>query len=177
MLNNAPFMIYFGQELGETGMDSEGYSGKDGRTSIFDYWSVKTVREWLLKDKSPAIRDLYKKLLNIASEQEAIYKGDRYDIQYANSNSESYNPNFQYSFVRKWRDSIILIVVNFANEPVSIGLNIPKEMFNYFEIADENLYKSNNLLTGEKSRYLLSSKIKFNFNLDKYGVEIIKLSL
>lgn len=177
MLNNAPFMIYFGQELGETGMEIEGYSGKDGRTSIFDYWSVKTVREWLLKDKSPAIRDLYKKLLNIASEQEAIYKGDRYDIQYANFNSESYNPNFQYSFVRKWRDSIILIVVNFSNEPVSIGLNIPKEMFNYFEIADENLYKSNNLLTGKKSRYLLSSKIKFNFNLDKYGVEIIKLSL
>ena len=39
-------MIYFGQEFGELGMDSEGFSGRDGRTTIFDYWSVDTVRRW-----------------------------------------------------------------------------------------------------------------------------------
>ena len=31
-------MIYFGQELGEAGTDAEGFSGYDGRTSIFDYY-------------------------------------------------------------------------------------------------------------------------------------------
>ena len=39
-----PFMLYAGQELGEKGMDKEGYSGVDGRTTIFDYWSVDTLR-------------------------------------------------------------------------------------------------------------------------------------
>ena len=34
-----PMMIYFGQELGERGMDEEGFSGRDGRTTIFDYWT------------------------------------------------------------------------------------------------------------------------------------------
>ena len=40
-----PLMIYAGQELGERGMDAEGFSGKDGRTTIFDYWSPETLRK------------------------------------------------------------------------------------------------------------------------------------
>ena len=46
MMNTGPMMIYFGQELGERAEDAEGFSGKDGRTTIFDYWSVTTVRQW-----------------------------------------------------------------------------------------------------------------------------------
>ena len=33
-------MIYAGQELGEKAEDAEGFSGHDGRTTIFDYWSI-----------------------------------------------------------------------------------------------------------------------------------------
>ncbi len=36
-MNTAPFMIYFGEEVGERGMDEEGFSGQDGRTTIFDW--------------------------------------------------------------------------------------------------------------------------------------------
>lgn len=45
-MNINPVMIYSGQELGERGMDKEGFSGQDGRTSIFDYWSVDSIRNW-----------------------------------------------------------------------------------------------------------------------------------
>lgn len=177
MLNNAPFMIYFGQELGENGMDQEGYSKMDGKTSIFDYWSINTVREWILGTKTSTTREIYKKLLNIAAKEEAIYNGDRYDIQYANGLSEFYNPNSCYSLIRKCPTSLIIISVNFDNSPASISLNMPLEMFSYFKIADDNLYKSHNLLTGKKDTLLLSSKVKFNIQLEKQGVEIIKLSL
>ena len=34
MMNTGPMMIYFGQELGERAEDAEGFSGKDGRTTI-----------------------------------------------------------------------------------------------------------------------------------------------
>ena len=34
-MSNGPVMIYSGQEFGEKGMDNEGFSGIDGRTSIF----------------------------------------------------------------------------------------------------------------------------------------------
>ncbi len=43
LLNTAPFMLYFGQEFGERGMLSEGFSRVDGRTSIFDYCSAPSV--------------------------------------------------------------------------------------------------------------------------------------
>lgn len=177
MLNNAPFMIYFGQELGEPGMDHEGYSGKDGRTSIFDYWSIKSVREWLLNNKPLAIREIYKKLLTIAINEEAIFNGDRYDLQYANNFSLSYKPNSHYSFVRKASNSLIIITVNFDKNLSTISLNLPREMFSYFQIANDNLCKSQNLLTGEKRTLLLSSKVKFNMQLEDYGVGIIKLLL
>ena len=47
LLNTAPFMLYFGQEFGERGMLSEGFSGVDGRTSIFDYCSAPSVVRFL----------------------------------------------------------------------------------------------------------------------------------
>lgn len=177
LLNNAPFMIYFGQELGEEGMDSEGYSGKDGRTTIFDYWSIKSVREWLQGNKNNEVRELYGKLLYIANQEEAIYNGDRYDIQYANGLSEFYNPNNQYSFVRKCSSSLIIVAVNFGDRPAEISLNMPKEMFDYFKIANDSLLKSENLLTRKKATLSLSSKSKFTVKLEKHGVEIIKLLL
>ena len=40
-----PFMLYSGQEFGERGMDKEGFSGVDGRTTIFDYWSPVTLAQ------------------------------------------------------------------------------------------------------------------------------------
>ena len=43
LLQQNPLMIYAGQEFGERGMDKEGFSGHDGRTTIFDYWSVDTL--------------------------------------------------------------------------------------------------------------------------------------
>ena len=44
-LHSNPVMLYAGQEFGERGMDAEGFSGLDGRTTIFDYWAVKSVVE------------------------------------------------------------------------------------------------------------------------------------
>ena len=47
-IGNNPLMVYAGQEIGEKGMDAEGFSGKDGRTTIFDYWSVSSLRKLAL---------------------------------------------------------------------------------------------------------------------------------
>ena len=43
-LNTAPFMVYFGEEVGEAAMKEEGFSGKDGRTTIFDWWSISSIK-------------------------------------------------------------------------------------------------------------------------------------
>ena len=46
-LSTGPVMIYSGQEVGEPGHGTEGFSGDDGRTTIFDYWGVPEHQKWL----------------------------------------------------------------------------------------------------------------------------------
>ena len=43
LLQRNPMLIYAGQEFGEVGMENEGFSGVDGRTTIFDYWTVGSI--------------------------------------------------------------------------------------------------------------------------------------
>ena len=82
-MSKGPAMIYCGQELGETGMDEEGFSGLDGRTSIFDYWSVDSIREWSadghfddakLNNKQKTLKAEYGKLLNVAKRKMRLAK-------------------------------------------------------------------------------------------------------
>ena len=47
MISQSPMMVYCGQEFGEKGMDEEGFSGRDGRTTIFDYWTVDSISKWI----------------------------------------------------------------------------------------------------------------------------------
>ena len=84
-LNSGPLMIYFGQELGERGMDKEGYSGSDGRTTIFDYWSLPVYNSWvnkgafdgaLLTDEQKQLRAFYQKLFELRIQNEALRNGE-----------------------------------------------------------------------------------------------------
>ena len=81
-------MIYFGQEFGELGMDSEGFSGRDGRTTIFDYWSVDTIRRWrnggkfdgkMMTDNQKHLYAIYQRILTLCNEEKAISQGDFFD--------------------------------------------------------------------------------------------------
>lgn len=46
-LHPGAFMIYNGQESGETALGSPGFSGDDGRTSIFDYCHMPEHQQWM----------------------------------------------------------------------------------------------------------------------------------
>ena len=83
MMSTGPMMIYFGQELGEPASDAEGFSGHDGRTTIFDYWSLSCIRRWLnlgkchgpLTDSELRLRSIYSRILNMANSEPAIAEG------------------------------------------------------------------------------------------------------
>ncbi len=178
MLNKAPYMLYFGQELGERGMDCEGYSKVDGRTSIFDYWSVKTVREWITSEyKETQIRELYRKILNIASSHESIVKGGKFDLQYVNPFSTDYDNSRLYTFARKYNNEMILIVVNFSNLSFDIKLNIPYHLFEYFNIAPNKIYKTLDLIEQIEDEVFLSTNNKIELTIGEFGYKIIKFSL
>ena len=76
MLPN-PFMLYAGQEYGERGMDKEGFSGRDGRTTIFDYWCVDSIRHGYyqrrkLTNEEKELEQKYKKILKLVNKEKAL---------------------------------------------------------------------------------------------------------
>lgn len=121
-LNKGPVMIYFGQELGEAALGEQGFSGDDGRTSIFDYCGVIEHQKWMnggkfdgeqLEKWQIILRNKYSTLLNICQTYEAISDGEFYDLQYNNLNSSDYPSDYIYSYFRHTKKQKLLIVVNF----------------------------------------------------------------
>ncbi|WP_448520604.1 alpha-amylase family protein [Rhodoflexus sp.] len=124
MLNSGPVMIYFGQEVGEPGAGAEGFSGEDGRTTIFDFWGVPMHQRWMnggkfdggqLEDWQKTLRANYVALLNFVRKNEAITDGKLYDLQQANHQGKAagYDDARQYAFLRFTDQQRLLIVVNF----------------------------------------------------------------
>lgn len=177
LLNRAPFMIYSGQELGEKGMDNEGYSSADGRTSIFDYWSVETIRNWLNDKYDSHLRDRYRILLNLALTESAFHSGDSFDLQYANQSNSCYNPDILFSFVRKLGQELIIVIVNFSKTAVSAKLILPAHMFEFFGISDGIELPAVNLVTGKDESIVLGSSVPIDLKVPEYGCIILKLLL
>ena len=152
LIDTCPVMVYFGQELGEHGMETEGFSGCDGKTSIFDYAPVPSICRWLKenqKDKKPSspkeisqqfdqkpseLISLYSCLLHFATKEPAISDGKFFDLMYVNPASDNFNPHRQYAFLRATTDSRILVCVNFDDVPRDIRLRIPSHAFDYLGI-------------------------------------------
>lgn len=158
LMNVNPVMVYFGQELGERGMDDEGFSGPDGRTTIFDYWSVESIRKWknhgefdtkLLSEEQKNLRDFYIKLLKLCNEEKAISKGIFYDLMYVNHHTSNFNPDKQYVFLRQYAHEIILVIVNFEDKDVNLSVNIPIHAFEYMQINPKQKNSGIDLLSGE----------------------------
>lgn len=103
LMNKNPFMLYAGQEFGERGMDKEGFSGLDGRTTIFDYWTVQSlyhgyVNRRKLTDGEKSLEKKYSMLLNLANKEKAISDGLFFDLMYANQDGNLFNQSSLYAF-------------------------------------------------------------------------------
>ena len=158
-MNVNPVMIYSGQEFGEEGMDEEGFSGKDGRTTIFDYWSVASIRNWRNKDKfngrlltvkQKNLQAFYTRLLNLCNEEKAIYAGHFFDLMYANFGKADFNVHKQYAFFRKQDNELLLIIANFDQKETKVSINIPSHAFDFLQIPQNESYKVKDLLTGKE---------------------------
>ena len=152
-----PVLIYAGQELGEPGMDAEGYSGIDGRTTIFDYWGVKSIQAWAnngrfdgknLTDEQKELRKFYQNLLTAARDKKAINSGLMYDIEYAQG--EHFNRHEQFAFIRHKDDQTLLIVTNHDDKTVDIDVTIPQAALDYLGMQPIPTAKAVDLLTGKK---------------------------
>lgn len=150
-----PLMIYAGQELGERGMDAEGFSGRDGRTTIFDYWHVDTLDRLCHGDllactpEQQALYAYYNNIVKLCNSEAALREGTFYDLQYANYVADNgYNADRQYTFLRAAGKEKMLIVANFADHDVHVGVRIPENAFAFMGLR-EGLCSAHDLLSGE----------------------------
>ena len=137
LFNTAPFMLYFGQEFGERGMESEGFSGIDGRTSIFDYCTVPSVKRFLDGRLSAAEKRTgreYHGLLKTAAGEPAFVKGGTYDLMYVNPASPSFNPDTTFVWMRGFEGRVFLLAANFNAFPATVSVNVPPEAYSFFSI-------------------------------------------
>jgi glycosidase len=185
-MNTNPMMIYFGQEFGEMGMDSEGFSGRDGRTTIFDYWSVETIRCWrnegkfdgkLLTKEQKLLQGIYKKVLHICNDEKAVSEGSFFDLMYANINGWRFNEHKQYAFFRKHDNELLLIAVNFDSLPADIAINIPPHAFDCLQIQPIDCCKATDLLTGKEEEISMLPHKATEVKLPSHGGKILKIVL
>jgi predicted acylesterase/phospholipase RssA/glycosidase len=177
LMHTNPVMIYNGQELGEKGMDAEGFSGLDGRTSIFDYWSMTSLRQWLkgeLPAEQQSLREMYVRLLNIAFADPAITQGAFHDLMYANEGRAEFNAKAVYAFLRKYERDVILVVINFSDTEQTVDIRIPERAFADMDIPDNAVAHVTDLLAGGTVVSTQTSAGPFRVNLQAQFGKVLK---
>ncbi len=171
LMQQNPFMLYAGEEYGEHGMDKEGFSGNDGRTTIFDYWSIDTLcraADKKLTAKEKQIFDIHKRAMQIASKEKAVSEGVFFDLMYVNPQLER-----QYVFLRKAGKEVLLVAVNFDDYAVAIDVKIPAHAFDYLEF-EEGTYLVTDLLTKEKEDTAIKRDGAIRLTMDARGAYVLK---
>ncbi len=171
-LRQNPLMIYAGQEYGERGMDSEGFSGQDGRTTIFDYWSIDTLVRATCRQLTAAekrLKSIYDKVLNIAREEKAITDGVMYDLMYANPHLQR-----QYAFLRKAGKEVLLVVSSFEAFDTDAAVTVPAHAFEFLKLRHRIAIEAKDLLTGQTFTLRLKPDVPMVLPVPAHSALVLK---
>lgn len=174
LLQQNPFMLYAGEEYGERGMDHEGFSGNDGRTTIFDYWSIDTLcraADKKLTDEEKALYDIHVKAMQLARQEKAVCDGLFFDLMYVNGHLQR-----QYAFLRRVEGELLLVAVNFEPHDVTIDVNVPAHAFEYLSVQ-EKVVIGTDLLTKEKLAMNLKKDGAVRMEVKAYGGRVWKVKI
>ena len=183
LMNTNPFMLYAGQEFGERGMDKEGFSGCDGRTTIFDYWTVPALyRGYVNRRKLSAdeklLESVYTKVLNIAKLEKAVSEGVFFDLMYANNDGTNYfDPQRQYAFMRKCGNEVMLIAVNFSDSPVDCGIRLPYHAFEYLGLPEKRVQVTDLLSDDRPQDWMLLADGTVKVSIKEFSGRIYKFKI
>ena len=149
--NEAPFMIYCGEEVGERAMDAEGFSGRDGRTTIFDWWSVPSLRRLYdyvhsgkgLSGNEADILSEFRRTLHLADSHRALVGGKTFDLCYCNMASPGFDPDRHFAFLRGDGSETVLFVCNFSPDPANVRISVPDEAISCLHIKKTETFSLN----------------------------------
>jgi len=179
-LSTGPVMVYFGQEVGEPAEGSEGFSGDDGRTTIFDYWGVPEHQKWVnngrfdggqLSEDQKNLRSFYSTLLNAVNNNEALRSGKFYELMLANQQQAGFNERL-YIFIRYTEEQRILVIANFSRTETEIQVKLPDDLINrwnlegkmeFVDLLSGKKYIANDIISGLKVTLLPTSGLLLKF--------------
>jgi glycosidase len=176
-LHPSPTMIYFGQEVGAKASGATGFSGDDGRTSIFDYTQVPEIRQWInngrfdggqLTAEQRELRDFYSRLLNICNSEEAVANGRFGNLFDCNKDGKSpgFNQYMNCAFTRYTVNSRLIVFVTIDSIAPDLYLKLSADLFADMELHCDSIYTVEDILLSEykiviKGEDLISTGLHF----------------
>jgi glycosidase len=133
-----PILIYNGQTEGEKGEGREGFDGENGRTTIFDYWTVPALSAWRnggrydggrLSQEQRSLQDFYRSLTNLV--QSPVFQtGAYYGLNFVNRLNGRFPLDSTLAFARYISKSgeLWLVVGNWSEMETEISINIPRDL-------------------------------------------------
>lgn len=186
LMGTGAVMIYGGQELGEPASGATGFSGDDGRTTIFDYYNIPTIQRWLGDSGRPSLsrltaaeKDLrlrYRAILDKCCKEPAVAQGKFYDLMYVNFHTPGFNPHTHYAFLRRYGNDTILVVANFSGEDSTLGVNIPAHAFEFLGMTTGEV-EATDLLTGTKATLSLRPDVPVQLHIPPHAAIAYKFRL
>lgn len=135
LLNQGPFMLYFGQDVGEPGNETAGF-GQPSRTSIFDYIGVPHHQQWLaggkfdgseLADRDRELRDFYVRLLGMVNSTPALTGNTQ--LAYGSFDHEQVLAFYKTSQGGAKGMAVsqnVLVLANFSDQPQPVQIDLAK---------------------------------------------------
>jgi glycosidase len=137
---SGPALLFNGQEVGEPGAGVAGFSGDDGRTTIYDYWAMPEFAKWVngllydgagLNSSQTALRKFYSNL-NQVCQNPAVAGDGFWGLLYFNNPGRFGDcPGGLYSYARFQSGSGVALLVAANLQPSSNiqgQLRVPPEL-------------------------------------------------
>lgn len=179
LLGSNPYLHYFGGELGERGMDKEGFSGLDGRTSIFDYWSLACLRRLgadyrgaELLEVEQQILDYHKLILSLSHTNEVFQRGAYHGLNYCQEGN--YDTHRVLTYLRYIKgQGCVLIAANFSDVEQPIRIKWHENILALLGFRENTVVHGGDLIRGENRILALSRYAPYEVKLQGLGVHII----
>jgi glycosidase len=136
LFNTAPFMVYFGQEIGVDAAESP-----NGRTTIFDFADIEPLGRLygyihgtasLRPEENDFLARFWEVMALAASPLKT--RGLVYDLCYCNQQTPGFDPDRHFAFLRCEGGRCVLFFCNFSDRDASLRIQVPQHAFDVLGI-------------------------------------------
>ncbi|NKF50581.1 alpha-amylase [Shewanella sp. WXL01] len=163
LLSRAPTLLYFGQDVGEAGVENAGF-GQPTRTSIFDYIGVPAHQRWMNNGKfdggqstesEKALRSYYQTLMNLSHSASAL-KGDYVELDSLQRQlaTKGYNDK-TFTFARFDEQQQLIVASNFSTtKGANFNISVPNTLVQQWKLNQQGDIAMVDLLSNKQITHL-----------------------